>query len=309
MSRLTLEIAARALLSFNLSYQSETFGAAMDVLNESMGSAHPGDPEVQRRFGAALATIRQIVWQAVLARRLYDTGQDDVVAVLLKAQRERGDTDRAIADQAVTMLLAGHETTAKAMSWTFALLDRHPAESERLLMELEGHLDGRPLDSQDVPRLVYTQAVIHESLRLYPPIWLLSRVAVADDQIEGYSIPEGTTVVISPYLMHRHPDLWDRPNEFLPERFLDEDVDSVSRAYRYLPFSTGPRHCIGKDFALLEMPIVLATVWARCKLTLPADHPLDPEALVTLRPRHGLPMRMTIRSTRAFVPEGKLHDE
>lgn len=299
MGRLTLEIAARTLLSSDFSSQSEAFGRAMDVLNESMGHVEPDAPEVQGRFRPALATIRRIIWQTILARKICDTGEDDLIALLLRAQRERGDTDRQIIDQAVTLLLAGHETTAKALSWTFALLDLHAGSADRLLAEQEGCLGGRAPAVDDLPALRWTRAVIHEALRLYPPIWLLTRTALADDEVIGYTVPAGALVSVSPYLIHRHSALWDRADEFFPERFLGGEAEEAAQGHRYLPFGHGPRHCLGNYFALLEMPLVLATIHSHRALTCLPGPPLEPEALVTLRPQHGLQMVVTSRPSPA----------
>jgi steroid delta-isomerase-like uncharacterized protein len=297
LSRLTLEIAARVLYSTDVTTGSEAFGKAMDVLNESMSHAGPYG-EVQRQFRPALELIRRTVWQIILARRFVDTGEDDVLASLLSAQRERGDSDRHLVDQAVTLLLAGHETTAKALSWAIALLAVHDDARTQLLEELDGMLGGRRIGPKDLPRLSFTRAVVEEVLRLYPPIWLLTRTAVEDDEVAGYAVPAGTLVAISPYLVHRHPDLWNRPDFFDPKRFLA--ADGKSHAFRYMPFGHGPRHCIGKYFAMLEMPLVLATIYAQVVPTLRPGHSLEPEALVTLRPRDGLPMR-PVRRLRSIT--------
>jgi cytochrome P450 len=289
LSRLTLEIAARVLYSTDITAGSEAFGEAMDVLNESMSHPNPGSDEVQRRFRPALELIRRRVWQIILARKFADTGQRDVLASLLGAQRERGDSDQHLLDQAVTLLLAGHETTAKALSWSVALLDAHEDARTRLLEELDGALAGRHPNRDDLARLPFTRAVVEETLRLDPPIWLLTRTAIKADEVAGYPIPAGALVAISPYLVHRHPDLWEQPDSFHPQRFLS--TDGASHAYRYLPFGHGPRHCVGKYFAMLEMPLVLATLYSKVIPARLPGHGLEPEALVTLRPRHGLPMR------------------
>jgi cytochrome P450 len=197
------------------------------------------------------------------------------------------------------MLLAGHETTGKALSWTFALLDAHPDAGDRLLAEYEACLGDPPPTFDDLPRLRWTRAVIHEALRLFPPIWLLTRTALVDDEVLGYSIPAGALVSVSPYLIHRHPDLWDRPDAFRPERFLGDEAEEAAQALRYIPFGHGPRHCIGKHFAMLEMPLVLATIHRRRILIRASGPPLEPEALVTLRPRGGLWMTVSARPAPA----------
>jgi cytochrome P450/predicted ester cyclase len=303
MSRLTLEIAARVLFSSDFASQSYAFGEAMDVLNETMGHAHPENPDIQIRFRSALALIRRTVLQTILSRRFYDTGEDDLLASLLQSQREREETDRHVIDQAVTMLLAGHETTAKALSWTIALLDQHPDVLARLLSEVRDHLGHGPLTVKDLSNLTYTQAVIDEALRLFPPIWLLTRTTLEDDEIAGYDIPAGSLVAISPYLIHRHPALWEQPDRFDPDRFLAEE--SAAQAYRYIPFGHGPRHCVGKFFALLEMPVVLATLYSQFSLASLPGHILEAEALVTLRPRNGLPMIVTPRNLVSNVAQSR----
>ena len=220
-----------------------------------------------------------------------------MLASLLQSQRERNDSDQHVIDQAVTLLLAGHETTAKALSWSIALLDRNPDARAELLEELATCLSGRLPTAADLPNLRYTRAVIDEALRLYPPIWLLTRTAVNDDAIAGYTIPAGTLVAISPYLIHRHPDFWEDPEAFVPRRFLTDE--RATQAYRYLPFGHGPRYCVGKFFAMLEMPLVLAAVFSEFALTSSTDRNLEPEALVTLRLRHGLRMNVTARQPYA----------
>jgi steroid delta-isomerase-like uncharacterized protein len=296
MSRLTLEIAAQVLFSTDFASQSEAFGRAVDTLNESMASARPDAADTQREFQPALAFIRRAVWQIILARKFYDTGEDDLLASLLRLQHESGDSDGHLVDQAVTILLAGHETTAKALTWAIALLDANPRTLDLLLTEVNKILgDGRPTANQ-LPTMQYTRAVIDETLRLYPPIWLLTRTALEDDNVADYDIPAGALVAISPYLLHRHPSLWERPATFLPERFLGND--GYAQDYKYLPFGHGPRHCIGKFFALFEMPLVLGTIYPQYVLKSSADYTCEPEALVTLRPRDGLPMTVTARGRR-----------
>jgi steroid delta-isomerase-like uncharacterized protein len=297
LSRLTLEIAARVLFSTNLSPWSERFGAAMDVLNESLGRAHQAGPSGDGRLHDALAEVRGTVRQMILARRLYDPGDDDLLATLLRAQRERGDSDKRLIDQAVTILLAGHETTAKALSWAIGLLDRHPDAAARLLEEVQLALDDRPPGAEDLPRLAYTRAVIDEALRLRPPIWMLTRTALNADTICGYAIPRGALIGISPYLLHRHPEHWEHPDRFMPERFLDGD-GGATQAYRYIPFGHGSRYCVGKFFAMLEMPLVLARIYTRFSLTGAPGHRLEADALVTMRPRDGLPMLVAARPAR-----------
>jgi cytochrome P450 len=192
----------------------------------------------------------------VKGRRASGEESDDLLGALLAA----GFDAREIRDQVLTMLMAGHETTAKALGWTIYLLDRHPEAADAPLLQL-----------------------IKESMRLYPPVWLLSRTARVDDEVAGYRIPAGTLVCVSPYLLHRHPGYWAEPERFDPSRFAVDPPD-----FAYLPFSDGPRRCIGERLALFEAELVLKTLRARVRIELDPAHPVEPEALVTLRPKHGL---------------------
>jgi len=306
LSRLTLEIAARVMFSTDWAGDSAAFGEAMDVLNETMGHPRPDAPDVQAQFQPALALIRRTAWQAILSRKFYDSGEDDVIELLLRAQRERGDSDRRLVDQAVTLILAGHETTGKALSWALALVDAHPDVRRCLHAELDEQLGDRAPQVEDLPRLYYTRAVVDEALRLDPPIWLVTRTAMQEDTIAGYTIPAGALVALSPYLLHRHPDLWAEPDRFVPARFLPGSRTPGAgshQACQFLPFSHGPRLCLGKSFATVEMPLVLASVCSAFVASSLPGHTVEPEALVTLRPRNGLPMRLTPRRPPA-APSG-----
>jgi steroid delta-isomerase-like uncharacterized protein len=298
MSRLTLEIVGRALFSSDLAAESAEFGQAMEVVNSGMGQARSTDTG---QLAGALDLVRRTAWQMVLSRKIFDSGEDDLVSLLLEGQRLENDSDRALADQAVTLLLAGHETTGKALSWIFALLDRNPGAGARLADEITEVLAGQGPTAANLPTLHYTRAVVSEALRLYPPVWLISRSALAPDTIEGFPVAPGTLVSMSPYLIQRHPDCWTEPLRFRPERFLETGEEAATREFRYLPFGAGPRQCIGKHFAMLELPLALAVIWQRCRLNLPLHYSLEPEALVTLRPRDGLSMTFHARASELIV--------
>jgi cytochrome P450 len=189
------------------------------------------------------------------------------------------------------VLLAGHETTANALTWTFYLLSQHPAVLRRLQAELAELLGGRTPGVADLPRLPYTRMVIEESMRLYPPAWVITRRAINDDELGGDHIPAGATVMFSPYAMHHNPRYWDNPEGFDPERFTPER--SAGRpAFAYFPFGGGPHLCIGNGFAMTEAQLILATVVQRYRLDLVPGHPVVPEPLVTLSARHGLLMTL-----------------
>ena len=204
-------------------------------------------------------------------------------------------SDKQLRDEVMTIFLAGHETTANALGWTWYLLSRHPEVTRRLETELAEVLGGQTPTLDDLSKLNYTSMVIQEAMRLYPPVWIIGRNAVKADQIDGYDIPADSSIMLSPYVTHRHTNFWDNPEGFDPERFNPERAKG--RPYfAYFPFGGGPRLCIGNNFALMEAKLVLATVAQRYRLELVPGHPVEPEPLVTLRPKHGLLMTLHPRN-------------
>jgi cytochrome P450 len=197
--------------------------------------------------------------------------------------------DRHLRDEVLSMLIAGHETTATTLIWVWAMLDRYPQVAEQLRAELDHVLGERPPTVEDLPRLIYTRQVIDETMRLYPSVCLMSRKVLADDEIGGYRIRGGSMIDISPYLTHRHPAFWDRPDEFDPGRWTPEQVAARPR-FAYFPFSGGPRQCIGSSFAVMEATLIVATIARRYRLRLLAGHQITIAPLVTLRPLGGLPV-------------------
>jgi cytochrome P450 len=200
-------------------------------------------------------------------------------------------TDAQFRDEVMTIFLAGHETTASALSWTWYLLSIHPDVRARMHEELDRVLAGRPPTIEDLSQLAYTKQVVQEALRLYPPAWVVGRCPTEDDRIGGYFIPAGSLVFTCPWVTHRHPDFWEGPEGFDPERFAPQRVAERPR-FAYFPFGGGPRQCIGNTFALVEAQLVLATVAQRWRLDLVPGTRVQPEALITLRPRGGLPMTL-----------------
>ena len=199
--------------------------------------------------------------------------------------------DQQVRDEVITLLIAGHETVSTALTWTWYLLSQHPEVERRLLTELDEVLGGHVPTVGHLAKLSYTHMVLEEALRLYPPAWIFGRKAIADDEIGGYFIPANSMIVLSPYMTHRHPAFWENPEVFEPERFTPER--SASRPHHaYFPFGGGPRTCIGSNFALMEMQLILATVAQRYRLRLVPGHQVEPEALLSLRPRCGLPMTL-----------------
>jgi cytochrome P450 len=210
--------------------------------------------------------------------------------MLLEARDQEtgeGMGDAQLRDEAMTLLIAGNETTAVALSWAWYLLSRHLEINNRLQEELDAVLGGRAPTFEDLPLLPYTTAVLKEAMRLYPPAWIFSRRPIEDDEIGGYRVPAGTTVLISPYVTHRNPEYWEEPETFNPERF-EEEPSAGRPEFAYLPFGGGPRKCIGDRFALVEGVLILAAVAQRYNLRLVQGHKVAPEPLVTLRPKGGI---------------------
>ena len=205
-------------------------------------------------------------------------------------------TDRQLRDEMMTILIAGHETVASALAWTWYLLATDPAAEAKLHAELAAVLGGRTPQVDDLPDLRYTQAVFEEALRLYPPAWIITRKALADDEIVGCRVPANALVVTSPYVTHRQAALWPDPEAFDPDRFSEERAAGRPR-FAYYPFGGGPRLCIGDQFAMTEAKLVIATVAQRCRLTPVPGHPIAVEPGVTLRPKHGLLMRIEMRES------------
>jgi cytochrome P450 len=227
-----------------------------------------------------------------------DAEPKDLLARLIAARDAEtggGMTAKEVRDQVVTIFMAGHETTSLALSWTWYLLSQHPAIEARLYDELTDVLGGREPRYDDIANLRYARMVIEESMRLYPPAHTIGRQPIAADEILGHRIPAGAEVLIMPWLIHRKPSLWENPDRFDPERFAPERAAERPR-FAYIPFGAGPRICIGAVFAMTEAILILAAIAQRYRLHLKAGHPVEPQGLITLRPRHGL--RMTLERRR-----------
>jgi cytochrome P450 len=300
MMRLTLVILGRTLLGSDISSDADVIGRAVTVALEQAiyrMTAPINLPETlptpsNLRFRKAVRTLDNFVYKLVEDRRNGKRNQDDLLTMLLLAcddQAVNGMSDQQLRDEVMTILLAGHETTAVALGWTWYLLSKNSGVQRQLQDELATVLAGRIPTTQDFPLLKYTKMVIEESMRLYPPVWLIPRKAIEDDEIGGYHIPARSGVLISPYAIHRHPAFWKDAEEFNPERFRDKG-DKNQRSYIYFPFGAGPRHCIGSHFAMMEMQLVLSIVAQKYRLHLANNDSTEIEPLLTLRPRHGISM-------------------
>lgn len=301
MMRLTQRIVGRALFNIDLSAETNTVGQAFTTANRFLSDYLyvPFPPLFfpsprNLRFREAGRTLDKVVIDIIQERRRQNTDTGDLLSMLLLARDEEtgeGMNDRQLRDNVLTLLLAGHETTSNALSWTWYLLAQHPDIAQKLHAELDTVLAGRTPTVDDLPNLPYNRMVIEEALRLYPPAWAFTRNAVADDEIGGYRIPAGSMILLCPYTTHRHPEFWENPEMFDPERFTPERSANRPR-YAYFPFGGGPRQCIGNNFALMEAQLILATISQRYQLHLAADARVEFDPLITLRPRHGLSMTL-----------------
>jgi len=309
MARLTLEILEHTLFSSGLGRDTSEFQLAVSRYFDTIGRINLldliGMPAFLPRFGqrgsrAVLEWFGKAVEDIIGARRtLIATGAApprDILTLLLQAQDPetgRGMPEEDLRANIVTFIGAGHETTANALTWTFYLLSQDPDWRARVEAEADAELGTGPMDTL-ADRMPVTRAVLEEALRLYPPAAILTRTAIADDEIGGKKIRAGTLVTVSPFLLHRHQTLWERPDQFDPTRFLPANRDRIDR-FAYIPFGAGPRVCIGMGFALQEAIIMLAHLTRAFRFDLMPGHVVKPVQRITLRPQGGMPMTMLRR--------------
>ncbi|MEO1162370.1 MAG: cytochrome P450 [Chloroflexota bacterium] len=303
MMHLTLRIVARTLFDTDIRDNADDITDAMEALNE--GSSYmrilpawvptPTELAVRR----SLVDLDAYVFDLIKKRRAEGTDHGDLLSMLLLTETEDGErmSDQQVRDEAVTLFLAGHETTANALNWTFWLLAQNPEAEAKLHTELDTVLNGRPLTLADLPNLPYTDWVIKESMRYMPPVSGVGRVAIEDVQIGDYLLPAGTKVVCNIFSVQRNERYWDEPLTFRPERFAPENEADRNR-YTYLPFGAGPRVCIGVNFANMEAQLLLATIAQNYTLRLKPDHEVIPVARITTYPKDGLPMSIQVRETK-----------
>ena len=297
MMRLTLEIVAETLLGADVTDDADEVGTALTVVMDTFMTRlrtlflvpellpTPGNVRLRR----AQRQLDAVMDRMIATRRASRCDATDLLGLLLQAQAASGGamTDQQIRDQAMAFFLAGHETVALALSWTWYLLAQHPAVEATLLDELQTVLGDRVPTPADQPRLVYTEMVALEALRLYPPVWVMARVALQTCALGGHQVPAGTMVLMSQWVTHRDPRFFDQPALFHPDRWRDGFTQWLPR-YAYFPFGGGPRGCIGRGFAMMEAVLLLATIAQRFQLTTEPGHPVVPRASITLRPAHGI---------------------
>jgi cytochrome P450 len=303
MMRLTLEIVGKTLFHADVERDAPQVGENLHILLEYtmdfrrlLMTPRWLPTRRNRQAKQAVRNLTEIIDRIIQQRR--DSGEDagDLLSLLIHAQDEDGSrmTTQQLRDEALTLFLAGHETTASTLSWTWLLLAQNPRVEQKLHAELDSVLSGRTPALDDLPRLPYTNHVLTESLRLYPPAWAMARLAIEDHSLGGYPVPKNTGIAAVTWIVHRDPRWYTEPEQFHPERWEGDLLKKIPR-FAYFPFGFGPRQCIGNSFALMEAALVVATLAQRFRFTPLSDHPVVPLPSITLRPRLGFQVHVVPR--------------
>ncbi|MEP7291896.1 MAG: cytochrome P450 [Chloroflexota bacterium] len=312
MVRLTMGIVSKTLFDADVSSEaneiSEMVTNALEVVNKRLDRLMNfpewfPTPE-NRRIHRAVERLDVMIQRFIDDRRKSGEDKGDLLSMLLMARDEDsgdGMTDQQVRDEAMTVFGAGHETTAAALMWTWYLISQHPEVEAKLIEELDTVLNGRAPELSDLPRLTYTEMVIKEAIRLYPPAWSLTRETVADVELGGYPIKKGHVVILNVYGMHRDARYFPDPERFDPERFSAENEKTIPK-YAYLPFGGGPRVCIGNAFAMMEAKLIVATIAPHFRLELAPDQVVKPQRVFTLRSKYGMRMFATERERASEAP-------
>jgi cytochrome P450 len=314
MMRMTLAIAARTLFGANVADDTDEIRSALTVAMEEFPSSLSPMAEVLelfpfpavRRFKAARAQLDRVIYRVIAERRASGVDTGDLLSMLLLARDAEADgsgmTDLQVRDEAMTIFLAGHETTANALTWTLYLLSEHPNVREKLFAEVDAALGDRAATADDVASLPYARMVLTESMRIYPPAWIMGRRAVADVDLGGYRVRRNEIVLVSPYVTHRQPRFYEEPERFSPERWTTPSAQALPK-FAYFPFGGGNRLCIGEPFAWMEGVVALATIAQRWNLALVPGTPVALMPSVTLRPKFPMPMVPEARSGKGATPD------
>jgi len=297
MMRLTLEIVVKTLFDADISGDADNVGRILSGLVKPFASQATlkwildnrlPTPE-HRRFHKAVSEIDEIVYRIIAERRANGYDQGDLLSMLLQAHDDDGSqmTDAQLRDEVMTLFLAGHETTALVLSWSWYLLATHPEVEKKFHAELDEVLNGRRPEVSDLPRLKYTEMIAKESMRLYPPAYAVGREAIEECEIGGFRVPRGTQIFAFQWATHRDERYFDRPEEFEPDRWTVEFSEQLPK-YAYFPFGGGPRQCIGNYFAMMEIVLVLATIGRRLTLSLAQDQTVELWPAMSLRPKNGI---------------------
>lgn len=306
MMRLTLAIVGKTLFDTDVEAEADEIGAALTSVMELFDFLLLPFSELLeklplphvRRFQKARARLDETIYRIIEERRRSNEDRGDLLSMLLSARDEEGDggqmNDEQVRDEVMTLFLAGHETTANLMTWTWYLLSEHLEVEAKLHVELDAVLEGRQPTVEDVPSLRYTEMVVAESMRLYPPAWAIGRLALKDHEIGGYTIPAKALVLLSPYVTHRDARYFPDPTRFDPERWTPEAKESRPQ-FAYFPFGGGTRRCIGEGFAWMEGILLLASLARNWRMRLIPGHRVETLPVITLRPKHGMRMRVEKR--------------
>jgi cytochrome P450 len=318
MMRLTLSIVGKTLFDADVEAEATEIGKALtDVMQLFERITNPFSVLLDRlplpaniRWVKAKARLDETIYRIINERRASGRDQGDLLSMLLLAQDEEGDgtsmTDQQLRDEAMTLFVAGHETTANALTWTWYLLSQNPGVEAKLHSEIDELLCGRRPEARDFQDLRYTEMVFAESMRLYPPAWTMGRRVLNDYQVGQYVIPSGSIILMSPWVMHHDPRFYPEPYKFDPERWRPEAREARPK-FSYFPFGGGPRVCIGEQFAWMEGVLLIATVAQKWRMRLAPQQRVEPKAMVTLRPKYG--MRMVIEARELAFSENILSIE
>lgn len=297
MMRLTLAVVARTLFDADVTDAADEVGEALEVVMEPFASQatikwmldNRLPTSGNRRFHRAVDRLDTIIYRIIGERRASNRDHGDLLSMLLQAKDEAGASmsDQQLRDEVITLFLAGHETTALVLSWTWYLLGQHAEMEAKLHAELQTALGGRRPTMADIPRLPYTEMVIKEAMRLYPPGWGVGREALKDCEIGGYRVPAGAQIFMFQWVVHRDDRFFEQAGEFRPERWAGDSVKQLPR-FAYFPFGGGPRVCIGSAFAMMEAVLLVATIAQRFRLKVAPDYVVTPLPTITLRPRDGI---------------------
>ena len=307
MMRLTLAVVAKTLFDTDVTGEAESIGQALTTTMESWRQLMLPFADVLeklplpifRRFKEARSRLDAIVYRIIDERRADPSDRGDLLSMLMEAQDSEGDggrmTDLQLRDELMTLFLAGHETTANLMTWTWFLLSQHPDIETRLHQEVDRVLNGRLPEADDVAQLTYTEKVLAESMRLYPPAWIIGRRTLQEYEIGSYRLPVNTLMLLSPFVIQRDARYFPDPLRFDPERWTAEAKAARPR-FSYYPFGGGSRQCIGEAFAWMEGILLVSTLAQHWRMRLVPGHPVAPRPLVTLRPKFGLKMTVERRT-------------
>jgi cytochrome P450 len=290
LSELTLEIVLHSIFGTDLTRLEHQLGAnPFEVVAKEQNR--------DLKFAFRFRSLAKLVGDLIERRRREPEERFDFLEMLIAARDRENDapmSNKELIDEVMTLIVAGHETTAAALTWTWHLIGQHPDTAAQLEAEADAVTVGTPLGLDAAESLAFTHQVIQEALRLYPPGWLFTRRTLEADELGGFAIGPRTDVFISPYLLHRHPEFWSEPEEFRPERFAGPDAEERHK-FAYIPFSVGPRHCIGENLALFEMLGHVSMMSRRFRMTRVGNDPIELEAQINLRPRSNLMMKVEIR--------------